>query len=98
MTKWQTLLIKELRHLFRDTKTIIQTVVVPTFLTPLLIGGIVWYISSIAIEESKKDYEVAVYGLDNTQLLNKFEESERLNITKYGAIQDIVDSVKDGDS
>ena len=58
MTKWQTLLIKELRHLFRDTKTIIQTVVVPTFLTPLLIGGIVWYISSIAIEESKKDYDV----------------------------------------
>ena len=98
MTKWQTLLIKELRHLFRDTKTIIQTVVVPTFLTPLLIGGIVWYISSIAIEESKKDYEVAVYDLDNTQLLNKFEESERLNITKYEAIEDVIDSVKDGDS
>ena len=74
MTKWQTLLIKELRHLFRDTKTIIQTVVVPTFLTPLLIGGIVWYISSIAIEESKKDYEVAVYDLGNTQLSNKFED------------------------
>ena len=98
MTKWQTLLIKELRHLFRDTKTIIQTVVVPTFLTPLLIGGIVWYISSIAIEESKKDYEVAVYDLDNTQLLNKFEESERLNITKYEAIEVVIDSVKDGDS
>mgnify|MGYP001493905324 CR=1 FL=1 len=92
MTKWQTLLIKELRHLFRDTKTIIQTVVVPTFLTPLLIGGIVWYISSIAIEESKKDYEVAVYDLDNTQLLNKFEESERLNITKYEAIEDVIGS------
>ena len=98
MTKWQTLLIKELRHLFRDTKTIIQTVVVPTFLTPLLIGGIVWYISSIAIEESKKDYEVAVYDLDNTQLLNKFEESERLNITKYEAIEDVIDSVKDDGS
>ena len=98
MTKWQTLLIKELRHLFRDTKTIIQTVVVPTFLTPLLIGGIVWYISSIAIEESKKDYEVAVYDLGNTQLSNKFEESKRLNVTKYETVQDVIDSVKDDGS
>ena len=48
--------------------------------------------------KSKKDYEVAVYDLDNTQLLNKFEESERLNITKYEAIEDVIDSVKDGDS
>ena len=68
MIKWQILLIKEIRHLFRDTKTIIQTVVVPTFLTPLLITGIVWYISSIAIEESKKDYEVALYDIGNNEL------------------------------
>ena len=93
MAKWQTLLIKEIRHLFRDTKTIIQTVVVPTFLTPLLIGGIVWYISSIAVEESKKDYDVAIYDVNNTQLITKFDEAERLNINKYESIQDVIDSV-----
>ena len=98
MTKWQTLLIKELRHLFRDTKTIIQTVVVPTFLTPLLIGGIVWYISSIAIEESKKDYEVAVFNLENTELFNKFEESERLKVTNYETVENVIESVKNDDS
>ena len=98
MTKWQTLLIKEIRHLFRDTKTIIQTVVVPTFLTPLLIGGIVWYISSIAIEESKKDYDVAIYDVNNTQLITKFDEAERLNINKYESIQDVIDSVTNDDS
>lgn len=42
MAKWQILVLKEIRHLFRDTKTIVQTVVVPTFITPLLIGAIVW--------------------------------------------------------
>ena len=53
MSKWQILLIKELRHLFRDTKTIIQTVVVPTFITPLLIGGIFYYIGSLAVGGKK---------------------------------------------
>ena len=61
MSKWQTLLVKEIVHLFRDTKTIVQTVVVPTFITPLLIGAVIWYISSIAVDEGKKTYEVAVY-------------------------------------
>ena len=98
MAKWQILLIKEIRHLFRDTKTIIQTVVVPSFLTPLLIGGIVWYISSIAIEESKKDYDVAIYDVNNTQLITKFDEAERLNINKYESIQDVIDSVTNDDS
>ena len=98
MTKWQTLVVKEIRHLFRDTKTIIQTVVVPTFLTPLLITGIVWYISSIAIEESKKDYEVALYDIGNNELVKKFEEAERLNITIYDSIDKIVDSVKNESS
>ena len=98
MTKWQTLLVKEIRHLFRDTKTIIQTVVVPTFLTPAIIAGIVWYIGSQAIEEGKKNYEVAIYDTNNTQLVAKFDESERLNISKYESIQDVMDSVKYDDS
>ena len=71
---------------------------VPTFLTPLLIGGIVWYISSIAIEESKKDYDVAIYDVNNTQLITKFDEAERLNINKYESIQDVIDSVTNDDS
>ena len=56
MNKWQVLLVKEVKHLFRDTKTIVQTVVVPTFITPLLIGAIFWYVGSIATEEPKKTY------------------------------------------
>ena len=51
MAKWQILVLKEIRHLFRDTKTIVQTVVVPTFITPLLIGAIVWYMGSVAQEK-----------------------------------------------
>ena len=98
MTKWQTLLVKEIRHLFRDTKTIIQTVVVPTFLTPAIIAGIVWYIGSQAIEEGKKNYEVAIYDTNNTQLVAKFNESERLNISNYQSIQDVMDSVTNDDS
>ena len=54
MSKWRVLLNKEILHLFRDTKTILQTVIIPTFITPLLIGAIFWYISSIAQEESIK--------------------------------------------
>ena len=56
MSKWRVLLNKEILHLFRDTKTILQTVIIPTFITPLLIGAIFWYISSIAQEESIKTY------------------------------------------
>ena len=66
MSKWQILLIKELRHLFRDTKTIIQTVVVPTFITPLLIGGIFYYIGSLAVEEGKK---LMILGLLEKQIM-----------------------------
>ena len=32
MSKWQILIIKEIKHLFRDTKTIVQTVVVQRLL------------------------------------------------------------------
>ena len=59
MSKWRVLINKELKHLFRDTKTIVQTVVVPTFITPVLIGAIFWYISSIAQEETVKTYDLA---------------------------------------
>ena len=76
MSKWQTLLVKEIVHLFRDTKTIVQTVVVPTFITPLLIGAVIWYISSIAVDEGKKTYDVAVYDQTNTELTVKL-----LNVT-----------------
>ena len=53
MSKWQVLWTKELKHLFRDTKTIVQTIVVPTFITPLILGGFFWFVGSIATEETK---------------------------------------------
>ena len=98
MSKWQTLLVKEIVHLFRDTKTIVQTVVVPTFITPLLIGAVIWYISSIAVDEGKKTYDVAVYDKANTELTVKLQESERLNIVLMDSIDQVIDDVTNDNS
>ena len=98
MSKWQTLLVKEIVHLFRDTKTIVQTVVVPTFITPLLIGAVIWYISSIAVDEGKKTYDVAVYDQTNTELTVKLQESERLNIELMDSIDQVIDDVTNDNS
>ena len=98
MNKWQTLLIKEIVHLFRDTKTIVQTVVVPTFITPLLIGAVIWYISSIAVDEGKKTYDVAVYDQVNTELTVKLQESDRLNIVMMDSIDQVINDVTNDNS
>ena len=98
MSKWQTLLVKEIVHLFRDTKTIVQTVVVPTFITPLLIGAVIWYISSIAVDEGKKTYNVAVYDQVNTELTVKLQESDRLNIVLMDSIDQVIDDVTNDNS
>ena len=98
MSKWQTLLVKEIVHLFRDTKTIVQTVVVPTFITPLLIGAVIWYISSIAVDEGKKTYDVAVYDKANTELTVKLQESDRLNIVLMDSIDQVIDDVTNDNS
>ena len=98
MSKWQTLLVKEIVHLFRDTKTIVQTVVVPTFITPLLIGAVIWYISSIAVDEGKKTYDVAVYDQTNTELTIKMQESDRLNIVLMDSIDQVIDDVTNDNS
>lgn len=98
MSKWQTLLVKEIVHLFRDTKTIVQTVVVPTFITPLLIGAVIWYISSIAVDEGKKTYDVAVYDQANTVLTIKLQESDRLNIVLMDSIDQVIDGVTNDSS
>ena len=98
MSKWQTLLVKEIVHLFRDTKTIVQTVVVPTFITPLLIGAVIWYISSIAVDEGKKTYDVAVYDQANTELTIKLQESDRLNIVLMDSIGQVIDGVTNDSS
>lgn len=98
MSKWQTLLVKEIVHLFRDTKTIVQTVVVPTFITPLLIGAVIWYISSIAVDEGKKTYDVAVYDQNNTELTINLQESERLNVLLMDGIDQVIDDVTNDNS
>ena len=71
MNKWQVLLVKEIKHLFRDTKTIVQTVVLPTFITPLLIGLIFWYVADVATEESKKTYNVSTYSPSSSVLIDE---------------------------
>lgn len=98
MSKWQTLLVKEIVHLFRDTKTIVQTVVVPTFITPLLIGAVIWYISSIAVDEGKKTYDVAVYDEANTELTVMLQESDRLKIVLMDSIDQVIDDVTNDNS
>ena len=83
MNKWQILIVKEVRHLFRDTKTIVQTVVVPTFITPLLIGAIVWYLGSVAQEESEKIYDLGYRGDTINELYQELTNSDRFNLIEY---------------
>ena len=99
MNKWQVLLVKEIKHLFRDTKTIVQTVVVPTFITPLLIGGIFWYVGSIATEETKKTYEVSVYSSSNSVLIDELNKSDRLVVTEEDSVVEaVIDAVTQDNS
>ena len=93
MNKWQVLLLKEIKHLFRDTKTIVQTVVVPTFITPLLIGAIFWYVGSIATEETKKTYDISVYSSSNSSLIDNLDNSDRLVISKEDSVDAVIDAV-----
>ncbi len=93
MNKWQVLLVKEIKHLFRDTKTIVQTVVVPTFITPLLIGAIFWYVGSIATEETKKTYDISVYSSSESLLITDLDNSDRLAITKEDSLEAVIESV-----
>ena len=94
MSKWQILIIKEIKHLFRDTKTIVQTVVVPTFITPVLIGAIFWYISSIAQEETVKTYEIGFSGQTENQIYDDIEDSERFTIELISSLEDLKTSVQ----
>ena len=93
MNKWQVLLVKEIKHLFRDTKTIVQTVVVPTFITPLLIGAIFWYVGSIATEETKKTSAISVYSSADSLLIDDLNDSDRLAITKEGSLEAVIEAV-----
>ena len=98
MNKWQVLLVKEIKHLFRDTKTIVQTVVVPTFITPLLVGGIFWYVGSIATEETKKTYEVSVYSSSNLVLIDELNKSDRLIVSQEDSVISVIDAVTQDNS
>ena len=96
MTKWQVLLVKEIKHLFRDTKTIVQTVVVPTFITPLLLGAIFWYVGSIATEETKKTYDISTYTSTESNLITQLDNSDRLNVLSEASIDEVIKSVTNG--
>ena len=98
MNKWQVLLVKEIKHLFRDTKTIVQTVLLPTFITPLLIGGIFWYFGSIASEETKKTYDISVYSSSESLLIDELGNSERLQIYDETSIEAVVEAVMQDNS
>ena len=96
MTKWQVLLVKEIKHLFRDTKTIVQTVVVPTFITPLLLGAIFWYVGSIATEETKKTYDISTHTSTESNLITQLDDSDRLNVLSEASIDEVIKSVTNG--
>ena len=98
MSKWQVLLVKEIKHLFRDTKTIVQTVILPTFITPALLGAIFWYVGSIANEETKKTYDISAYSTIESNLITQLADSDRLNILSEESIDDVITSVTEGNS
>ena len=68
------------------------------FITPLLIGAVIWYISSIAVDECKKTYDVAVHDQANTELTVKLQESDRLNIVLMDNIDQVIDDVTNDNS
>ena len=98
MSKWQVLLVKEIKHLFRDTKTIVQTVILPTFITPALLGAIFWYVGSIANEETKKTYDISAYSTIESNLITQLADSDRLNILSEESIDDVITSVTEGNT
>ena len=98
MNKWQVLLVKEIKHLFRDTKTIVQTVVLPTFITPVLIGLIFWYVADVATEESKKTYNVSTYSSSSSVLIDELEKSNRLAITNENSVNSVIEAVTEDNS
>jgi sodium transport system permease protein len=98
MSKWQVLWMKEIKHLFRDTKTIVQTIVVPTFITPLILGGFFWFVGSIATEETKKTYDISVNSLSESNLIAQISESDRLNIVLEEDVSAVINSVTEGSS
>ena len=98
MSKWQVLLVKEIKHLFRDTKTIVQTVILPTFITPALLGAIFWYVGSIANEETKKTYDISAYSTIESNLITQLADSDRLNILSEESIEDVITSVTEGNT
>ena len=98
MSKWQVLLVKEIKHLFRDTKTIVQTVILPTFITPALLGAIFWYVGSIANEETKKTYDISAYSTIESNLITQLADSDRLHILSEESIDDVITSVTDGNT
>ena len=98
MSKWQVLLVKEIKHLFRDTRTIVQTVILPTFITPALLGAIFWYVGSIANEETKKTYDISAYSTIESNLITQLADSDRLNILLEESIDDVITSVTDGNT
>ena len=98
MSKWQVLWTKELKHLFRDTKTIVQTIVVPTFITSLILGGFFWFVGSIATEETKKTYDISVNSLSESNLIAQISESDRLNIVLEEDVSAVINSVTEGSS
>ena len=83
MGSWQVLLVKEIKHLFRDTKTIVQTVVVPTFITPLLVGAIGLKSGQVEGGRAKALFSIGLYlkytkveGLTLYDVNNKFFTAE----------------------
>jgi sodium transport system permease protein len=76
----------------------VQTIVVPTFITPLILGGFFWFVGSIATEETKKTYDISVNSLSESNLIAQISESDRLNIVLEEDVSAVINSVTEGSS
>ncbi|MBQ4275206.1 MAG: CPBP family intramembrane metalloprotease [Lachnospiraceae bacterium] len=79
-----TLFKKEIKDIFRDTKTIVITLMVPLVLYPLVFLGSMLLMSSMMKESTVKTYKVAIIS-DNQETVNilRTELKDSLESRKY---------------
>ena len=77
MSRIYTIIIKEMRDLIRDRRTMFFMVVFPAIVIPLLIGGITKLTIFLSSKEMDKTITIAIAGNIYDDELTKFFESER---------------------
>ena len=81
MSRIYTIIIKEMRDLIRDRRTMFFMVVFPALIIPLIIGGGTKLTVFLASKEMDKSIDIAISGYEHDNRLGDFiEKQENINI------------------